>query len=85
MPLDAADLAPLARMLGLAIPQDALERLAPSVAKMYADLERLRDLPIDDRVPALPPLAPAPPPGSAERNGGKDTAGRPREDGETAR
>ena len=74
MSVDAAALAQLARMLGLAIPQDALERLAPSVAKMYADLERLRELPIDERVPALPPLVPA-----------QDTAGRPREDGETAR
>lgn len=46
-------------MLGLTIPPDALERLAPAVAKMYADLERLRDLPIDDRRPALPPLLPA--------------------------
>ena len=46
-------------MLGLSIPIDALERLAPAVAKIYADLERLRDLPIDGRVPALPPLAPA--------------------------
>ncbi|HEV2357010.1 MAG TPA: hypothetical protein VGZ23_05295 [bacterium] len=48
-------------MLGLALPQDALERLAPAVAKMYADLERLRALPIDGREPALPPLSPARP------------------------
>jgi hypothetical protein len=61
MPLDAADLAPLARALGLAIPRDALDRLAPAVGKMYADLERLRELPIDGRAPALPPLAPAAP------------------------
>lgn len=52
-------------MLGLSIPKDALERLAPAIAKIYADLERLRDLPIDGRVPALPPLAPAPSPDSA--------------------
>lgn len=57
MPVETSDLAALARLLRLAIPQDALERLAPAVAKMYADLERLRELPIDGRVPALPPLA----------------------------
>jgi hypothetical protein len=56
-----AGLAPIAQALGLAIPRDALERLAPAVRKMYADLERLRDLPIDGLTPALPPLAPAPP------------------------
>jgi Asp-tRNA(Asn)/Glu-tRNA(Gln) amidotransferase C subunit len=59
MSVDAADLAQLARMLDLRIPKDALERLAPAVAKMYADLEQLRDLPIDGRTPALPPLAPS--------------------------
>ncbi len=58
MAVSAADVATLARMLGLAISPDALERLAPAVAKMYADLERLRDLPIDGRLPALPLLAP---------------------------
>jgi hypothetical protein len=52
-----ADLAPLARALGLTIPHDALEQLGPAVWKMYADLERLRGLPIDDRAPALPALA----------------------------
>jgi|GEM_PF-2229110 len=85
MSVDATDLERLARMLGLAIPRDALERLAPAVAKMYADLERLRDLPIDGRVPALPPLAPAPPPGYAGRDGGEDTAAAPRGDVETPR
>jgi hypothetical protein len=73
MSVDAGDLAQLARMLGLSLPRDALERLAPAVAKMYADLERLRDLPIEGRVPALPPLAPIP------------RAVPPREDTETAR
>ncbi len=57
MPVDAAGLAQLARMLGLSLPQDALERLAPIVSRVYADLDRLRALPIDDRRPALPPLA----------------------------
>ena len=85
MAVSAADLAQLACMLGLGSPQDALERLAPSVAKMYADLERLRDLPIDGRLPALPPLVPGPPAGGAGRRRRKDPAGRPREDGETAR
>ena len=66
MPVDAAGLAQLARMLGLSIPQDALERLAPAVSKMYADLERLHELPIDGRVPALPPLAAVPPAPSTE-------------------
>lgn len=55
-----AGLAQIAQALSLAIPQEALERLAPAVRKMYADLERLRDLPLDDRIPALPPLAPVP-------------------------
>ncbi|HLY24138.1 MAG TPA: hypothetical protein VKT83_16865 [bacterium] len=59
MSVDAAGLAQLARMLGLSIPPDALERLAPAVSKMYADLDRLRELPIDGRRPALPPLLPA--------------------------
>jgi len=71
MSVDAAGLAQFARMLGLSIPKDALERLAPAVAKIYADLERLRDLPIDGRVPALPPLAPAALPGSVG-DGGSD-------------
>jgi hypothetical protein len=57
-----AGLAPIAQALGLAIPEDALDRLAPAVRKMYADLERLRDLPIDGLVPALPRLAPVPAP-----------------------
>jgi hypothetical protein len=61
MPVDPAGVAALARMLGLTIPADALERLAPAVAKTYADLERLRDLPIDGRVPVLPSLGPASP------------------------
>jgi hypothetical protein len=59
--VNADDLGRLARMLGLAVPPDALERLAPAVAKVYADLDRLRDLPIDARRPALPPLLPEPP------------------------
>ena len=59
-------LAPIAQALGLTIPQDALDRLAPGVRKMYADLERLRELPIDGLTPALPRLAPAP--------GGRETA-----------
>jgi hypothetical protein len=58
MAIGADDVARLARALDLAIPADAIERLAPAVAKMYADLERLRELPIDGRLPALPPLAP---------------------------
>lgn len=61
MPVDAAGLAQLARMLGLSLPQDALDRLAPVVSKVYADLDRLRALPIDGRRPALPPLADLPP------------------------
>lgn len=64
MSVDATGLAEFARMLDLGIPKHALERLAPAVAKIYADLERLRDLPIEGRVPALPPLAPATSPGS---------------------
>jgi len=61
MAVTADDLGRLARILDLGIPADALERLAPAVAKMYADLERLRDLPIDGRLPAPPALAPEPP------------------------
>jgi hypothetical protein len=61
-----AGLAPIAQALGLAIPQDALGRLAPAVRKMYADLERLRELPIDGLTPALPRLAPPPAPGGRE-------------------
>jgi hypothetical protein len=79
MAVDAAGLAQLARMLGLSIPKDALERLAPAVAKIYADLERLRDLPIDGRVPALPPLAPAASCGSA--GDGRSDVIRPTETG----
>jgi hypothetical protein len=61
-----AGLAQIAEALGLAIPPDALARLAPAVRKMYEDLERLRDLPIDGRTPALPPLAPMQPPRGPE-------------------
>lgn len=60
MPLDAAGLAQLARMVGVSLSPDALDRLAPVVSKVYADLDRLRALPIDDRRPALPPLAELP-------------------------
>lgn len=67
MGVDAAGLAQLARMLGLSVPQDALERLVPAVSKAYADLDRLRDLPIDGRVPALPPLMLLPSAPSPER------------------
>jgi len=64
MPVDAAGLAQLARMLGLSIPSDALARLAPAVSTMYTFLDRLRQLPIDCRRPALPPLLPAAAPGT---------------------
>ena len=60
MSVNAAGLAQLARVLGLSLPQDALDRLVPVVSKVYADLDRLRALPIDDRRPALPPLADLP-------------------------
>ena len=60
MPVDTAALAQLARMLGVPLPPDALDRLAPVVSKVYADLDRLSALPIDDRRPALPPLAALP-------------------------
>lgn len=60
MSVNAAGLAQLARMLGVSLSQDALDRLAPVVSKVYADLDRLRALPIDDRRPALPPLADLP-------------------------
>ena len=65
-PMPDDGLAPIAQALSLAIPREALDRLAPAVRKMYTDLERLRDLPIDGLTPALPRLAPAPAPSGRE-------------------
>jgi Asp-tRNA(Asn)/Glu-tRNA(Gln) amidotransferase C subunit len=54
----ADDVARVAGLLDLRIPREELERLAPLVSALLADLERLRDLPIDDREPAFVPSHP---------------------------
>jgi hypothetical protein len=63
-----AGVAAIAQALGLAVPPDGLTSIAAGVRKMYADLERLRDLPIDGRRPALPPLVPLQPAARAGTN-----------------
>ncbi len=47
------DLAHVADALGLRIPREDLERWAPMLIALFADLERLIDAPIDDREPAF--------------------------------
>jgi hypothetical protein len=47
------DLAVMAGLLGVHVSRGDLERWAPLLRAILADLERLRDLPIDDREPAF--------------------------------
>jgi hypothetical protein len=49
------DLARLAALQGVPIPRSDLERLLPSVAGLYEDLDRLRALPIARLEPAFTP------------------------------
>jgi len=49
----AEDLARMAGLLGLQIPREDLERWTPVLLALFAHLERLMDLPIDDREPAF--------------------------------
>ncbi len=49
------DLARLAALAGVVIPRADLERLLPSVAGLYEDLDRLRALPIAGVEPAFTP------------------------------
>ncbi len=46
-------LAHTADLLGLQIPRGDLEQWAPILLALFADLERLIDLPIEDREPAF--------------------------------
>lgn len=47
------DLAGMAAVLGVRASREELERWAPLLQALFADLERLRELPIDDREPAF--------------------------------
>lgn len=53
---DLARLTAAAQAFGLAIPPDDLARIAPRLAAVHAELERLRALPLDRREPAAVPL-----------------------------
>jgi Asp-tRNA(Asn)/Glu-tRNA(Gln) amidotransferase C subunit len=53
--ITAEDLVRLAKLAGLSVPSKDLERLAPLLETMYADLDRLRALPLDDMEPAFTP------------------------------
>ena len=54
------DLERIARLAGMSIPRSDLERLAPLLQALYADLERLKALPIADLEPAFTPRLPGP-------------------------
>ena len=49
------DVERMARMAGLAVAPEDLERLAPVLTALYADLDRLIVLPIADLEPAFMP------------------------------
>lgn len=49
------DLARIAHLAGLSVSPEDLERLAPVLETLYADLDRLRALPIADLEPAFTP------------------------------
>ena len=56
------DLKRFANLAGLSATPEEVERLAPALETLYADLERLRALPIADLEPAFTPrLDPAVP------------------------
>jgi len=52
------DLARIAHLAGLEIARSDLERLAPILEALYAELERLRALPLADVEPVFTPGAP---------------------------
>lgn len=52
------DLARIAHLAGLEIARSDLERLAPILEALYAELERLRALPLADLEPAFTPGPP---------------------------
>ncbi|HYM90480.1 MAG TPA: hypothetical protein VEW91_02455 [bacterium] len=54
------DLARIAHLAGLSITRSDLERLAPILEALYADLDRLRKLPIAELEPAFTPRPPDP-------------------------
>ncbi len=58
------DLARIAHLAGLSIARSDLERLAPILEALYADLDRLRKLPIAELEPVFTPR-PADPAGRA--------------------
>ena len=49
------DLKRIAHLAGLSVSPEELERLAPALEALYADLDRLRALPIADLEPAFTP------------------------------
>jgi hypothetical protein len=51
----ADDLTHMAAVLGLRIPRDDLTRWAPLLRSLFADLDRLVDLPLEEREPAFVP------------------------------
>jgi len=66
-PLTVDDLERIAHLAGMSIPRSDLERLAPLLEALYADLDRLRNLPIADLEPAFTPRPSGPAEG--ERGG----------------
>jgi len=50
------DLERLAHLAGLSASAEELQGLAPLLAALYADLDRLMALPISDRAPAFAPV-----------------------------
>jgi hypothetical protein len=60
----ADDLTRMAALLGLRISRDDLARWAPLLRSLFADLERLLELPLEGREPAfMPGSTPAGSPG----------------------
>jgi Asp-tRNA(Asn)/Glu-tRNA(Gln) amidotransferase C subunit len=49
------DLERVAHLAGLSVSSEEMERLAPALETLYADLDRLRALPIADLEPAFTP------------------------------
>jgi hypothetical protein len=59
------DLERMAVLMGLFVPRTDLERLAPVLETLYADLDRLLALPTEDVEPAFAPALTAIAPGKA--------------------
>lgn len=70
------DLARMAALAGVVIPPADLERLLPSVAGLYQDVDRLRALPIGGVEPAFTPE-----PRTEEAREAPDARGAERPDG----